>query len=191
MKLTQSRSATTWTMSPESSAPRPPAPPQLEAVAEVEPLARPVLDPRVGPHDVLAIGLVQEHARVEPLRPLDHRRVVVGMRDRDRVHAPCRAHRLLRVGVDQRDAVPQEAVHEERPLADPEARLGADAEQARLDLLDPVCVIRRQLGYGRPALAVVADVLALVEADGAARRRLRGRRELGAAGDADVGVHPC
>ena len=32
----------------------------------------------------------------------------------------------------------------QRPLADPEARLGADADQARLDLLDPVPVIGPQ-----------------------------------------------
>src|SRR5689334_7035078 len=79
----------------------------------------------------------------------------------------------------------------QRPLPDPEGGLRADAGEPRLDLLDPVRVVRRKRVHRRPALARVADVLALVEADRAPGRRRCRRRELRAAGDADEGVHVC
>ena len=73
---------------------------------------------------------------VEAVRPLDHRRVVVRVRDRDRVRAR-RARSISALGlvVEQRHAVPQHVAvavrHQQRPLADRELRLGADAGRAR------------------------------------------------------------
>ena len=98
-------------------------------------------------------------------------------------------HRRHGVGVNQRDAVPQEPCDKKRPLADCERRLGADADEARLELLQPVSVIAPERGHGGPALSVVADVLALVETDGTLGGQLRGGRSWRLAGDADERVH--
>ena len=65
----------------------------------------------VGPHDPLAVVLVQQDRAVERTPPLDHRRVVVRVRDRDRVQ---RADAVDRLVVEQRDAVPQDV---RRPAA--------------------------------------------------------------------------
>ena len=105
------------------------------------------------------------------------------------MHAARRLERGCGLLVDQRDAVPQEARDDKRALADREPRLRPDPDEAGLDLLHPVAVPRRERGHRRPSLAVVADVLALVQADRAALRRGRRRRELRPAGDADVRVH--
>src|ERR687888_177212 len=109
------------------------------------------------------------------------------MRDRNRIDRP---GPLSRGVVDQRDAVPEHAVGEEGALPDRERRLGADSDQPGLDVLDAVLMLARQLLHRRPLLARVADILARVEADRALGRRLRTRWELGAARDADPGVHP-
>src|SRR5919201_136661 len=82
------------------------------------------------------------------------------MRDRNRIDRP---GPLSRGVVDQRDAVPEHAVGEEGALPDRERRLGADSDQPGLDVLDAVLMLARQL---------------------------RTRWELGAARDADPGVHP-
>src|SRR5947199_2296071 len=77
----------------------------------------------------------------------------------------------------------------ERPLADGEARLGADPGQPGFELLDAVPMSLRELGRRRPLLSVMADVLALVLADRTAVGRCGGRGVLRAAGDADEGGH--
>ena len=90
-------------MSPVSSAPRPAgaarpvqdraarevpaAADQREAVAEVLALALPQLDHGVGLHDPLGVVGVQVHRAAEAPAPVDHRRVVVGVGDRDRARA--------------------------------------------------------------------------------------------------------
>ncbi|MEX2612439.1 MAG: hypothetical protein WD380_02575 [Gaiellaceae bacterium] len=50
---------------------------------------------------------------------------------------------VRRLVVEQRDAVPEQAVDEERPLADGKRRLGADPEETRLYLIDDVAMITR------------------------------------------------
>jgi hypothetical protein len=88
-------------MSLESSAPRPAAPSRhkhtvppgkcppslisVRAPGQLEPLASPQLEPLAGAHDPFAIGFVQEQPRVPSFGPLGHGRVVVRVRDRDRV----------------------------------------------------------------------------------------------------------
>ena len=81
-----------------------------------------------------------------------------------------------RVVVDEADAVPQHiagrGLDQVGLLADGEVRLGGESGQTGLDRLDGVAVLAAELGEGGPALALMSDVLALVLADRAARRRL-------------------
>ncbi len=205
MKLTQSRSATTCTMSPDeqraapAGAPAPEAdraarevaaePDQLALVVEPAAIARPELDAVARPQDVRAVGLVQQDPRVEALGPVDHRPVVVGVRDRDRVQPACGLDRRVRRVVDEREAVPEQAAAEQGALPDRERGLDADADETRLGLLEAEPMGRGELGRRRPRLSAVADVLALVEADRAAGRRRDRVGELAPAGGADGGRH--
>ena len=116
MKLIESRSATTWTMSPEegaaSAGARAPEADraafevaaetdQLALVIERVALARPELDAIARSHHVLGVRLVQQHPRIEALGPGDHRGVVVRVRDRDRVQPSGSLHRAGRLVVEQ------------------------------------------------------------------------------------------
>ena len=59
-----------------------------------------------------------QHRAVEAVRPFDHRRVVVRVRDRDRVQPAARVDLALGLVVQQRDAVPEHvAVAVRRPAA--------------------------------------------------------------------------
>src|SRR5438105_1643903 len=88
------------------------------------------------------------------------------MRDRDRRDTTELADsRHCRV-VDERDAVPEKTLYEERALSDRERRFSSDPVEIRLDFLEPVAVVTSELGHRRPALAFVTDVLAVVELDG-------------------------
>jgi hypothetical protein len=95
----------------------------------------------------------------------------VRVRDRDHVG-------VLRPVLGERQAVPEQPLDLQRALADRERWVEPDADEARLDLLDPEPVVLTQLVERRPPLAAVADVLALVEADRARGRRLVGGRVL-------------
>ena len=195
MKLTCLRSGTTWTMSPHSSTPRPPAPPaqcstvppgkcppqrgQRQSGRRAPWLALPELDRRIGAHYPFRVGGVQVdgHAAEGPA-PLDHRRVVVRVRDGDRGRIrrwprPPAACRRPASG----DAVPQDCcrrgTQEQRPLADGERRLGADPGQS-----SPASSWRGVLVRDRRAAhrgwsttgPRFRDVLAFVGADRAALR---------------------
>jgi hypothetical protein len=113
----------------------------------------------------------------------------VRVRDRDRIEAARRPDVRADLVVEERDAVPQDVpagrADEQRALADREARLAADPDEPRRLLADLGAVVTAELVERRPALAVPADVLALVLADGTARWRLRALGELDAAGEAD------
>ncbi|HMN59354.1 MAG TPA: hypothetical protein PJ988_03270 [Anaerolinea sp.] len=153
-------------------------------------LALPEGHRRVGVHDKFAVGGVQVDGRVESAAPLDHRRVIVRVRDGDGRDAP----QGFYVGegglVQQADAVPQHvaigSVHQQGALPDGEARHAADAGQAGLDSADEVVVFGLERLQGGPLLALVANVLAVILTDEAARRGLRRGRVLRAAGLADV-----
>jgi hypothetical protein len=112
----------------------------------------------------------------------------VRVRDGDRADAAggidCGGDRV----VDERNAVPEQVLNEKRALPDSEARLGANPDQSRLQLLDPRAVANAPVGERGPLLAFVTDVLALVAADRARLRRRSRRPELRTAGDAEVGI---
>jgi len=93
--------------------------------------------------------------------------------------------------VEERDAVPEDVaararrLDEERALADREARLAADPDETRRLLANLGAVVSPERLERRPPLTVAADVLPLVLADRAARRRLGALGELAPAGGAD------
>jgi hypothetical protein len=198
MKLTQARSGITWTMSPrEERAPRldvehlparevTAAAKERQSVSELLRLAAPVLDPGRRPHRPLGVVRMQENGAIEAVGPLDHRGVVMRMRDRNRGDAPAALDRGRGLVVEQRDAVPEEVRvapgHEECPLPDREGRFGADAEEAGV-VADHVPMVTTEVGECRPLLTRLRHVLARVLADRAAIRI--GSAELDAAGGAD------
>jgi hypothetical protein len=121
--------------------------------------------------------------------PLDHRRVVVRVRDGDGGQPAKALDGLDGRVVDQRDAIPEDVaaggLNEQGPLADAELRLSADSGQVWLFRPDLVHVIGSQLVESRPLLTAPADVLTLVLADGTALGRGRALCVLGAAGRAN------
>ena len=177
-------------MSPESSARRsaqcstcPPSkwPPQRISVSPppsscVSPSQK--RDRRIRPHHPLPLGLVQVDRAAERVRPLDHRAVVVRMRDRDRGEAALAVDALDELVVEERDAVPEDvagrALDEQRALADRERRRAADAEHAAV-VADVGLVVVDEVLPAQPDLPVVVrDVLPRVLADRAGARRLVG-----------------
>ena len=123
----------------------------------------------------------------EGLAPGNHGRVVMGVRDGNFSNAAQLVEPFDRHVIEKRDAVPQDVaalgLYQESTLADPELRLGVDRVQSRLFFFDDVLVPGSQGFQSRPFLAISADVLPFVLADGAAFRRLVGPRILSAAGD--------
>src|SRR3954468_9985136 len=119
--------------------------------------------------------------------------VEVRLGNRDRGDAAEVTDPLSRGPVEQGDAVPQHVAgrgaDQQRALPDPERRGDAEADQVGFLLAHLVGVVLRELGHGGPLLAVPADVLPLVGADRAARRRLHGVGVLHAARGADPGRH--
>ena len=138
MKLTQRRSSTTWKMSPLHSAPRP-----LRAVRPVQDRAAGEVDarPPEGPagqhldriavpehhvpaplHPLFVAGVDVDRHPAERLAPVDHRAVVVRVRDRDGATPPSSCTAANRGVVEIGDAVPQQvsalARHQQRALAD-------------------------------------------------------------------------
>ena len=127
------------------------------------------------------------------VRPLDHRRVVVRMGDRDRRQPALGRDALDDLVVEVCDAVPEHvagvALDEQRALADREARRAADAEDAVV-VADVGLVPVEQLVERQPGLAgVVRDVLTRVLADRAGAGRRIARRVLRAAGPTQVRRH--
>ena len=165
---------------------------ERQPVAELARLAFPQLDERVGAGDPALVVGVQQHRAVEARCPVGHPGVVVRVRDGDRGQPATALDLVGRLVVEVRHAVPHhEALagrDEQRALADREPRLGADAGQLGV-LAQLVAMGLRELVEGGPALAVLGDVLALVVADRAPRRRCVRVGELGGAGGADVTGH--
>ncbi len=128
---------------------------------------------------------------IEGARPLAHGGVEMRMRNRDRMDATETLDRRHGGGIERGDAVPQQIAarraHQQRALAD--GKTGADAEHARLVFAVAVHFALRQRLERGPALAAGRDILPLLLADAALRRRLVARRKLRAAGGADEGRH--
>ena len=132
----------------------------------------------------------------EGVRPLDHRRVVVRVRDRDR-REPALAPRSRstisssRYGMQSQSTLPGVALDEQRALADREATAShADPEDAVVvaDVRRGArCGTRRTSSQSWPSSC--GHVLARVLADRAGARRLVARRVLRPAGLADERRH--
>src|SRR5262249_8800003 len=143
---------------------------QRQAAEERLTLVLPEADARVRAHHPGALRLVEVDGRVaKGAAPLDHRGVVVRVRDRDlRDPAQLLDPRDRRL-VDQPDAVPEEVafgrLDQEGPLADAELRLGIDRVEPLFFLLDRVPVRPAEALERRPLLTVRADVLPLVLAN--------------------------
>src|SRR6188472_4112364 len=142
---------------------------QRDAGLEHAGVAVPKNEAVVGAHHPLAVGNVEVHGRIERAGVLDHRGVVVRVRDRDRGQAAALANGALDLPVEQRDAIPQHVaaggLDEQRALLDREARLRPDPGQSGLLGAEVGAVTGAQLVEGGPALSPPADVLALVLAD--------------------------
>ena len=59
-------------------------------------------------HPPLAIGSVQKYLRIESLRPIHHRRVIMRMRDRDGADTAARVELGSGLAVEKRDAIPEQ-----------------------------------------------------------------------------------
>ncbi len=208
MKLTQSRSCTTVIVSPVSSAPRPsdPAGQCSTAAPSKCPPIRASVSPGTGSTassksstrgggslDPLLVRARDEDAGVERVGELDVGGVEVRVRHADRVDAAELGDPGARRVIQQRHAVPQDVAarraHQQRPLPDREGGLHSDADQVGLLLADHRRALGADLGHGGPLLAAPADVLPLVQADGAAAGRLLGVGVLDGAGPADPRGH--
>src|SRR5882757_11021537 len=65
-------------------------------------------DTRTLAHHPLAIGSVQKYLRIESLRPIHHRRVIMRMRDRDDADTAARVELGSGLAVEKRDAIPEQ-----------------------------------------------------------------------------------
>ncbi len=142
---------------------------ERHAARERKRIAVPELDRRVGPHHPFAVGGVQMNGRVERMRPFDHRRIIMRMRDGDADEAAEPLDDGDRGLVEERDAVPQHVAffghHQQRALADGEGGHRADADEARLVLAESVAVAARQRLVRGPRLARGRHELARFIAD--------------------------
>jgi hypothetical protein len=167
---------------------------QRNALPEAVGLPAPVADIRSFVDDVPLQFLMQDdrHA-AQSLAPLVHGGEEMRVRDGDGAKAPQRLDPGHRLVGDQRRAVPHHPAaglgDDQRALADGNAGGRTNAEEVRLELADVAPVAGAELVEGRPFLAARRQVLPLVFADRAMRRRRAGRRETGAAGGAEIGLH--
>src|SRR5579864_5166665 len=80
---------------------------QRDAVGKLERIAVPEFDRRIGPHHPLAIGGMKVDRRIEGVRPFDHRRIIMRVRNSDADQSAETFDDLKGRLVEQRDAVPQ------------------------------------------------------------------------------------
>ena len=125
------------------------------------------------------VGVEEDRHAVKGAAPLRHPGEEMRVGDGDRRQTAAPLNRGDRVVVDEADAIPEHVagwgLDEVGLLTDSKTRLRGKSAQTRLDGLDGVAVLTAELGERGPALALMSDVLPLVLADQAARRRL-GRR---------------
>src|ERR1700730_7328140 len=98
-----------------------------------------------------------------------HGRIVVRMRDRDRLDPAHGVDHFDRRAIDERDAVPQDVAlrraQEHRALADAEVRERQKRDQAGLELVNCIHVAAGQRLDRRPTLPRWRNILTLVQAD--------------------------
>ena len=109
----------------------------------------------------------------ERAAPLNHRSVIVRVRDRDRLNAAQTIEQIDGGVVDQRDALPQDVARrracQDCPLPDTEGRRGLDRHKSRCETAEFVAVGAAQLFQRGPGLARCGNELSLV---GASRARI-------------------
>src|SRR6266536_3089352 len=152
-------------------------------------------DRRVGSRDPARVGTWQVDGRAtERLAPLDDAAVEVRVGCGDAGEPAQFAHALDSLLVKVAWTVPEDVavlgLDQERPLADGKGRGRADAGEPGLQVPDlrPEPLVA-ELVKGRPALALPADVLALVLADPAAGRWRLAGGVLDPTGSADEACH--
>src|SRR6266403_4200711 len=136
---------------------------------------------------------MQKDLGVKKLGPFDHRRVEMGMRNRDGADAAACVYLGDCFVVRQRDAVPEQIssgrLEKQSPLAYGKFRFGADSEKPRRFIFDAVVMISRKSLERRPFLAGVTDELPFIFANWTARRRFRSLSKLRPALYADTVFH--
>ncbi len=136
---------------------------------------------------------MQKDLGVKTLGPFDHRRVEMGMRNRDGADAAACVYLGDCFVVQQRDAIPEQIssgrLEKQSPLAYRKFRFGADAQKLRRFLFDAVVMISRKAFERRPFLAGVTDELPFILANWTARRRFRRIIKLRPALRADKVLH--
>src|ERR1039457_4521112 len=156
--------------------------------------AFPKLRAAIGTHHPFTVGRVKVNGRViKGPAPLDHGRVVVGMRNRKATNSTERLHALDGLIVQQRHAVPQKIstmrLDEQGALSNRERRFGPDAEQIGPFSLDSIGMTFSQLIERGPLLPFPVNELPLVLANRATLWRPIRFAKLCATGDADIIVH--
>src|SRR4029453_7540146 len=153
----------------------------------------PELKAQAPAHDPFAIGRLQKDLGVKTLGPCDHRRVEMGMRNRDGADAAAYVYLGDRFVIQQRDAIPEQIssgrLQKQSPLAYRKFRFGADPEKPRRFIFDAVVMISRKVFEHRPFLAGVTDELPFIFANWTARRRFRSLSKLRPALHADKVFH--
>src|SRR6202030_238264 len=133
----------------------------------------PVPNRRVGSHHPLTIRCRDvNRSALERPTPLDADAIEMWVRHRDPMKSTARPHRRDPLLIDEPEAVPHEVpapcLYHQRPLTDPNLRIGANPGKPRLQVahLDP-SPLAPQLAKRRPLLARRWHILPLVRADGA------------------------
>src|SRR5438876_7523621 len=81
---------------------------QCQTIPQRKRCSFPKSDARTLAHHPLAIGSVQKYLRIESLRPIHHRRVIMRMRDRDGADTAARVELGSGLAVEKRDAIPEQ-----------------------------------------------------------------------------------
>src|SRR6266581_1110416 len=120
---------------------------------------------------------MQKDSGVKTLGPFDHRRVEMGMRNRDGADAATCVYLGDCFVIQQRDAIPEQIssrrLEKQSSLANRKFRFSADAQKLRRFIFDAVVMISRKAFERRPFLAGVTDELPFILANWTARRRFR------------------
>src|SRR5439155_15244807 len=151
------------------------------------------MDARTFPHHPFPVGGLQKDFRIETLRPIDHRCVIMRMRNGDGADAPARVYFCDGFIVKECDAIPEQisagGLQEQCALTDGKFRFGADPEKLQRFIFEAVMMIYRQSFERCPLLTSVTNELPLIFADGAGGRRLFSLIKLCSTLDADDVFH--
>src|SRR5213596_1967081 len=136
---------------------------------------------------------MQKDSGVKTLGPFDHRRVEMGMRNRDGADAAACVYLGDCFVIQQRDAIPEQIssrrLEKQSTLANREFRFSADPQKLRRFIFDAVVMISAQLLERCPFLASVTDELPFIFANWTARRRFRSIIKLAPALHTDKVLH--